>query len=67
MEDFFKILYYIPYVFGLGFLALILYGCVTYLRDYIKNFEGSILKSILLILISWIFVTILSYFIYKYF
>jgi hypothetical protein len=67
MEDFFKILYYIPYVFGFGFLALFLYGCITYLIDYIKNFKGNILKRILLILVSWIFVTALSYFIDKYF
>lgn len=66
MDLIFNIISYIPYVFGAFLVAGLLYYFVERLIDYIKNFEGNILKRVLLYLVIYLSLMLLTPFVDKY-
>lgn len=66
MDLIFNIISYIPYIFGAFLVAGLLYYFVERLIDYIKNFEGNILKRVLLYLVTYLSLMLLTPFVDKY-
>jgi hypothetical protein len=66
MDLIFNIISYIPYIFGAFLVAGFLYYFVERLIDYIKNFEGNILKRVLLYLVIYLSLMLLTPFVNEY-